>query len=1351
MRDVDPAVITAMDDSRVVTGRLTFRDILPRWTNKYIDDGSTLTNGCFYDVSGYGTGFLRVMSVYDGGWAYRLYYQYVSSPDSSWPSWTNSGITLYQGSGIALFGGRLFYQALADSDYYYRDFNGSTFGAATKFHTAGTDHCNFAPVSSAICYIWTIDSDGFDHVMRRIIGGATAVWPGALDGGNTLPIHFDAVLNDGHEHIYMTERDGTRGMTMKYRQAWYSDLKPIIPLDTTDDTLEFIPGKASSATSGDIILTGYHKREDVDVGFYHFHSYHLGKSVDGVTRYSMGREMFIHEWPTATSKSITIGGAGHSFTLQKGKILNIGSKIWYVGPGYAYYSDETYLFGDDLSSRKTVVTDFNSVSMEFNKQGPSGMSGQIATSEYDALMKPGTELAIECAYDGNYAQLGVFDVDAVVDSNTALAGKSYDFMAQSKSIKRLKEWSPDAAYDYWSQAKTAVVSTDMSKLVRVTGDWDEAGYGDLDLITMNEKGYIYCVNKASRGGLVVGDFHIPVDLSYYGSLCGVIQAFYRETTGEAKIRLDQDTVSDYDVGVNGIAFTYHDYGTPEFELYLIEDNVYTSMADTGATGWHNTQIALAMRINDGRVRCFYRLVSSATWISVFDMEIDENIYKRDDIEGRHGVIMLNASTNGTCYEFRSTDTVVPVKTNFSEFDVEDTIIIDSEQMVYEGKSHLESEVTGLSYSPGIVMESQTVLGAENQNFADIEARNYVMQKFELSEDILSFGVEVYIRKVGTPDDGVEVGLYKGPSSSRFPLGRKLCSAIIPADEISTSYGWHLAMFNAPQELKSDDADNEHLWILMTRQEDPANPDPSNYFQVALETPNCYGATSGIDFHTFNDSTDTWTRTVNRDMAFRIYGGEEYNANEIYVSGISDPTHFDDYNDAALLVTGGKGEDRIFRVIEYDGMATANIGCFMVEEDADNVVGPDSTFKLVSTLIVTERGHDDTNPLPHSLDSKVSVYRDSQIRMDFFKSFSPEIDMRTEDMLREILVKSGTDAHCKKWMSSDPGLSGSGWLTSAAYGNNRVNDPIVRFYISSLLADEVGVIFKSAYSLTTGLVMTVSHTHLNFYYLTGGSTYNLKERYPIDAIPNGWITMSITEPEVGYYYLSCWVNERFIGSFYMTGDYSDGYVRFVSYNTQPLTGDLSECYMRVDNFIMDMGMDGGQLLGRLLREKRIIFRDDQDGILYAFKNRVTANSSPYTLAVGHERANSGNNVVTRMRYRADKIGNQLVGDYFDPSRDLIRSYGNVFRLIDLQIIESARELLGEMSDSSDDVRRSFYTYSVNGAADPRLEAGDVFEVTLPSPHGDVLIDVERVNCIMMHSTDAVLFDMSIKGGEEIDYS
>ena len=377
-----------------------------------------------------------------------------------------------------------------------------------------------------------------------------------------------------------------------------------------------------------------------------------------------------------------------------------------------------------------------------------------------------------------------------------------------------------------------------------------------------------------------------------------------------------------------------------------------------------------------------------------------------------------------------------------------------------------------------------------------------------------------------------------------------------------------------------------------------------------------------------------------------------------------------------------------------------------------------------SLRIDERGQSGTQVTSHS-QTRVSFYVDLSVRCEKFEYFSTDLDMSVEWMMAELARKAGVRSlSFEKLGSTTVTNTHAGWSIPTDYVNNRQQRDgsfVMRFKIVS--GTEPGIAFRKSDGSFD--VVTCTASYINRYTATSGGTTTLHEHIPIASL-SGWITVS-------YYngYVSVWINDRLAAAF---SDVGSDDVALVSNGNATLTVDWPALDQRVDNFIIEMGSHGGDLLARLVGEKRIFVKDNQTGGLTAHRTRtrITANT-PITMAVMNGNIASDAELITRVRLEGLEAAEEV--DY-----DALRLYGNLFELAGAEELELLNQFTAEARHILEDAVLSYQQTTLIGAADPRVEPEDILPVTLPDGTRDLI--VSAVSFRMSEGAGEAVFDMEI---------
>ncbi len=484
--------------------------------------------------------------------------------------------------------------------------------------------------------------------------------------------------------------------------------------------------------------------------------------------------------------------------------------------------------------------------------------------------------------------------------------------------------------------------------------------------------------------------------------------------------------------------------------------------------------------------------------------------------------------------------------------------------------------------------------------------------------------------------------------------------------------------------------------------------------------------------------------------------------EIYVRGLGAVTNPDQYNGYALVILDANLEptSTCYEIVGYDYSAPRQwvpTGTYVEPDKWTDHVGDlshgywaaaDRQRFIVSTfpsgltsdslepvglasvvvrpsLTIDKRGQNGTNITSHS-SARVNFYIVLSVQCEKFEYYSTDLDLSLEWMMAELARKAGVrDLTFEKVGSTTVTNTHTGWNIPTDYANNhhqRDGSFVMRFKIVS--GTEPGLAMKKSDGSFD--VVTSTTSYLRRYTATAAGTTTLREQIPIPSPRAGWITMSFYDNYVGV-----WINDRLAVVFSDVGS-DDAFL--VSNGNATFTVDWPALDQRVDNFIIEMGTRGGDLLSRLIGQKRIFVKDDQTGGLTAFRTRTTISThTPITMAVLNGNITSDAELITRIRLEGLEAVEEV--DY-----EALRLYGNIFQIANAEELELLNQFTAEAQAILNDAVLSYQQTTLIGAADPRVEPEDILPVTLPDSTRDII--VTSVTFRMEQDAGAAVFDMEV---------
>lgn len=1261
-------------------------------------------------------------------------------------------------------------------------------------------------------------------------------FPGAVYGDIQHPYHFDAGELDGMRYVLTS--DSAHGRPLVFKSYYklvsgdqideWSSGRYVFPLDVLDDT-SYLKFGGISWIDGKLWITGRLKRgSDIEMDVYMY--------GDG-DNFSMGRDMYI-----ANSDEIPASTPGIFFLVD--------GVVYYVGHGIYARADATYLVGIDSSDHKLVTSDINTFSLQV-KAGSPWMLNVAPKSdlEHDAVRGNG-EITVDAGLlDGGgvwqWAQLGVFGIDALSRDYFG-AGNERMIMARGSGIKRLSQWTSDAFYDYWSQAKLVTDPAELSEVIRVSGQWEteeDMEEEPLRLDRLNEIGIMYTSAKASRNGQCSAKFYLPSVEEWEEQIMegrfGVGINYYRESRGQAAERLEKELgdVTDSEFGNNGI-FAIYDVSEGALILYVVSDSVWYEL-DRNTFAWpENEWDWIMIRFEEGWIRVEIGTIGSSplpmlSWFPYLEQRFDTSIdginiepWFRDQ-RGRGAIVVENVSAHSITPGFASTSTIIPVE-SIDPFPSAGTVIVDSEIITHDGRKSIPASVNGLDMNRA---EGLTYSKAEHDNdlWTDVkihhidynpdasgeisigQSHNYNLASMQAFKG--PYGreridkVRVMLRTItDTGTDYPPMPIYMWIVNDSFdnggmPTGIKdgrpvipMASAPVAGNLVSESYNWVEFDFTDSYEpLRWLDLEYEKGYFIFLTTIPPiplADPthgytfgkyfwtydDPDNFYVVRLD--NTVSSTTGVWLGwSANDSFKTFNHYVPGSetmMPFEMYGVGNIPSSgyEIYIDGYLPEMGRAALDDAALVVTDGPGKGMAFQVTGYDWRAPKQwvtsrtylapdtmedhindpahgdwvdhvLSRIFVSSRQYGALGEGSVLQFYPSLIIDERGTDDTVATAHP-SGNVSLYSPASVLIDEVRYFSGEVDMRLEDMARELCAKAGILDFAAEQDYDEvftPSDSTSGSYNVVWMPGERRHGIVEIDAVAINFPSEYGIIFRAdALRKPKQYYVLEIHNNLSYLNLRLGikrpdeqDIFWLEETPILADMPESTWTFSFQEES-----FSVWLNDRHVHTFVDTElDTGEFCGFFTAGMAEELTVRWSALDIRVDNFVLDLGYRGAQLLSSLIGPKKALFQDTQTGGIYL--ERISLPGPPeYTLAdLTTEAAKVfvDSKLINRTRAEGAEIAEVV-------NWKSIREDGNLFFLVNATEAndewETAREAEFILSDS----HSSSKVHTIRSAADPRVEANDI--VRARSTDGYLDLMVQSVSMSMKIDSGAVEFDMIVEG-------
>ena len=424
------------------------------------------------------------------------------------------------------------------------------------------------------------------------------------------------------------------------------------------------------------------------------------------------------------------------------------------------------------------------------------------------------------------------------------------------------------------------------------------------------------------------------------------------------------------------------------------------------------------------------------------------------------------------------------------------------------------------------------------------------------------------------------------------------------------------------------------------------------------------------------------------------------------------TTADYYIDMALYAYEGAGTGNTYRIVKYTWDTEV---CMFYVERKPSAIGIETKFSIVPTLLGLTR----PNPMAHSKE-KIDWYPEApNTVVSEIRYFTSDTDKSVADLAESIAHKAGV-------------LGFSADQTYPQTINLANNNATVQRKNVMLTIDFL------PNALDGNIKFSARDDFLNLLY-DGVSLQIMEDGVRTEKIEVGQLVGRVL---VSFYneFVSVWCNGQLIHSFVVTETEGTEF-KLEGYSAVDLAVQLREADIREDNFLLDTGSSGAQLLNRLVGEKRFYFGDDVDGNLRIFLNRKDINDwgTPYTSAINTATTKSDNAIVTRIRVEGAEIFERVDAEAALLNGNLYRELnsGEVYSINDAEYYS---DVILEDFLSQGDIR------TVGGPVDIRVFPDGIYYIQLPITGGfrtEQLI-VDDVSMNLNINRDGIAFDMNING-------
>ncbi len=487
------------------------------------------------------------------------------------------------------------------------------------------------------------------------------------------------------------------------------------------------------------------------------------------------------------------------------------------------------------------------------------------------------------------------------------------------------------------------------------------------------------------------------------------------------------------------------------------------------------------------------------------------------------------------------------------------------------------------------------------------------------------------------------------------------------------------------------------------------------------------------------------------MAFVVYGKVEGVNKEFCIPvkygadlGLPDTENF--FTGCAVTITEGEGKNTCYRIIRSK-RCTSSLGeqlyLFFVDRSPGEIFDVGSKLRAVPALYGLKRGQSGTIPAAHGGGSFAHLPASAYALASYFEFFTADEDLTLAEVAEEIARKGG--------------------VLNIDLGNRATYEYFPNEYQAGSSAPRTSrnMIALLSFDLTTDVVEQAyfSFQHLSFIDPDGWNMSVLfKNETAADGKQYGWLkiladsnallSIPVDDVHSGNYrislydgHISVWCDGRILGAAhlgeYMYEDWYNGLASVNFAQGRSSTGRLvvPQAGTRVDNFVMDMGKTGAQLLNQLIGEKRIYYRRKDNDDLLIFTDREEY-AAAYNRAISITSELTDIGLATRVLLE----GGEVV-EVSDTGN--IAEYGNLFKTVHFNEINNLEDVRYFAEMIREDMLLNRERVEVTGAADPTIEPTDIITlVTKDGAQRQVVVDAVGFD---IHVDEAeAAYDMRLSG-------
>lgn len=1221
-----------------------------------------------------------------------------------------------------------------------------------------------------------------DHCKLAVIeNGVVDLWKGFLPKHAARPALAAVQTDDSKLHIYVDDWSGKKPLQIRrYAAGIWSAAQEILPMDALDDESAFSVGCATQLTNGRVILTGSLKR----------------KNGPGYAVYMLGPEKFTFGRDLVVQSDYT---KPLMVTLDHERAWAFGIDDFFCSPLVpGVFSEAAPVKPADIT-RFTLDMPVNGPDRlsldvptgELERLPEDLVPGAMLDLEVSANDQPvtlgrfgvdvlrqvtqqdGQSLSVDCS---SYAMKKLMDWT----SDTY-----FDYLGQGEShgdpgdLTRLVRFS-GGSYNTPAEGGLVLDSLNEDGMLYTTVPASHGGFIRCKFENVQAAdamlgvGLNYGEETLAEAAARLGKKIEEVKAGERGRWA-VLAVYVPDAPGapaeKARILLlDYNTLRKGNAESPDIVMPYRQID------YIDVDRAGDSMS-------------LAMQYQDGFARVYFangssntlKNVLSATIIPSWELHPTEH-----ENYGRGILFMRNNTGMHMSYPVMSDSDVIPLYNAVQKaetygqpmYDATEkfpasngTVQIDSERIQYTGLAGYGTMGTWAEceWVPGKVVAksgdiSSSLPSGTPTNFAQNRNNNYVLQSLTLTNGTVLNAVRVWVRKINFPEDGVTVSINQGSLSNAVSLvnNAKAYASSVNSNELSSEGGW--VTFYLDRDVEINNASGQY-WIMVRRSKNWTHPDSKSYFQFMKTTDSSY---SGGGAYLFSEETDQLV-AQGGDIAFVAYArvdqiNKEYMFPVIWRSGLGlpeyaasvywsggNPTSYQDlWNGCAVTITSGAGKNNGYRIVRSFRLTDSlnDLFVFCLDRNPGKIFGADTLCKAVPAFYGLKRGQTSTFAAAHGNQSKVHIPRSDFAKAVYFEYYTADEDLTLAEVAEAIARKAGVLN--VDLSNRHPGsITGqtSPYIYLPAISKNLIvsldipelgggSDAVSVTFIDELDRDQMSV---QLHVMTAGSAvhgyLTIRYTDWVYNEYWGdweGILQNILS-LPFDEKVKGSFRVSLYDGHI-----SAWCGGRLLGAANMGVGLKDwtAYRVTASWDvTSEVKVMVPQAGTRVDNFVMDMGKTGAQLLSNLIGEKRVYYRDDGTGRLVIYTDREMV-PGVYNRAIKIMDEKTDIGLATRVLLE----GGEVV-EVSDAGN--LAKYGNFFKTFNFHEINNLEDAKYFADLVMEDMSLNRERIELEGVADPRIEPTDILTIQLPGPV-DRQIVVDAVSHTMFVDESEAVYDMRLSG-------